>query len=313
MSTALVLGARGSGLTTFVGLLYTAQVRLGTEDADEFRFSADRATIRELEEIYGELGSGRFPVRDADWEEHPLSFVLAFRHGLLHGIGHGGNGAEFDTVRVQVGGIPVEEVAELRAHEAVLEPATRQLLRSQVVLPLVDATALVPESDEATSARLGRADHILAETLHLLVDFVGAERDRRRRRLYPLFVVTKADLFHRETLTQLRAPEGLPSTWTSEARREFGDRLLHRFFPETSRFLAAPRARTAPRVWPPDWYFSSLGVDASGPEQRILRRTIDPAGGWEPEYPFEEYRLLITTLARLARRAPAEPEEIPAA
>jgi len=73
MTSALVVGDRGSGLTTFVGLLYTAQVRLGTEEADEFRFHADRESIRQLEAIYGELGAGRFPERDVNWEEHPLS------------------------------------------------------------------------------------------------------------------------------------------------------------------------------------------------------------------------------------------------
>ncbi|HYB79157.1 MAG TPA: hypothetical protein VEG66_05300, partial [Thermoplasmata archaeon] len=65
MGSALVVGDRGSGLTTFVGLLYAAQLRLGTEERDEFRFSADRETIRQLEGIYGELVAGRFPEWDA--------------------------------------------------------------------------------------------------------------------------------------------------------------------------------------------------------------------------------------------------------
>jgi len=48
MNSALIVGDQGSGLTTFVGLLYTAQVRLGTEAADKFRFHADRDTIQQL-------------------------------------------------------------------------------------------------------------------------------------------------------------------------------------------------------------------------------------------------------------------------
>jgi hypothetical protein len=308
MSSALVLGSRGSGLTTFVGLLYTAQVRLGTQESDEFRFHAERESIRQLEAIYGELGAGRFPVRDANWEEHPLSFMFAFRHGMLRGLGRNGpdSDSEFDTVRVQVGGMPTEEVAELRAHDAVLEQQTRRLLRSQVIIPLIDATSLRPDAAPAEPPRLTRADRVLAETLDLLGGFLGAERERKARRMYPLFVVTKADEFSGDTLRQLAAPGGIPASWSREDRRAFGSRLLRRHFPLTARFLEGPQPRGAFAMAPAEWFFSSLAIDDTGPELKIQRRSLAPAGGWEPEYPFEEYRSLINRLGRLAHRMPVE-------
>ncbi len=308
MSSALVLGARGSGLTTFVGLLYTAQVRLGTQDSDEFRFSADRESIRQLEAIYGELGAGRFPVRDANWEEHPVSFVFAFRHGMLRGLGRNGGGSEggFDTVRVQVGGMATDEVAELREHDALLEESTRRLLRSQVILPLIDATSLRPEIDPASAPRLSRDDRVLAETLDLLGGFLAAERERRARRMFPVFVVTKVDEFSLETLRQLAAPSGIPASWNREARRAFGARLLRRYFPLTGRYMEPPRARSGLMISPPDWFFSSLATEEVAGELRIERRSLAPAGGWEPEYPFEEYRALIGRLGQLAHRLPSD-------
>jgi hypothetical protein len=308
VSSALVLGPRGSGLTTFVGLLYTAQVRLGTQESDEFRFHAERESIRQLEAIYGELGSGRFPVRDANWEEHPLSFMFAFRHGVLRGLGRSAEGpdAEFDTVRVQVGGMPTDEVAELRSHDAVLEAGTRELLRSQVILPLIDAVSLTPDATPTASPRLRPDDRILAETLELLGGFLAAERERKARRMYPLFVVTKSDEFPRETLRQLEAPDGVPPSWTREQRRTFGSRLLRRYFPMTARCLEPPSPRQGPPVAPPEWFFSSLSVDDTGSEVRILRRSLAPEGGWEPDYPFEEYRSLIGRIGRIAHRLPAE-------
>lgn len=308
MSSALVLGTRGSGLTTFVGLLYTAQVRLGTQESDEFRFSADRESIRQLEAIYGDLGAGRFPVRDANWEEHPVSFVFAFRHGVLRGIGRTGGraSAEFDTVRVQVGGMPTEEVAELREHDAVLEESTRRLLRSQVILPLIDATSLSPEPTATGAPRLTLEDRTLAQTLDLLGGFLAAEPERRARRMFPVFVVTKVDEFPRETLRLLAAPGGIPASWSREARRAFGARLLRRYFPLTSRFLESPSPHPGLTLTPPEWFFSSLGTDESTGELRIARRSLAPAGGWEPEYPFEEYRALIGKLGGLAHRLPGD-------
>jgi hypothetical protein len=306
MSSALVVGDRGSGLTTFVGLLYTAQVRLGTEEADEFRFHADRETIRQLEAIYGELGAGRFPERDISWEEHPLSFLLGFRNGKLRGLPRRGPQEEggFGTVRVQVGGISTQELAELREHDAILEESTRRLLRSQVIIPLVDASRLLPEPDGPGSPGLARLDSTLAATLDLVGRFLAAERNRRARTLYPLFVLTKLDRCPPETLVQLRAPPGPLAEWPRIARQGFGRRVLERYLPETMLYLAPSGRGSDLAIEPPEWFFSRLALteDRGGP--RIVRRSLAPVGGWEPDYPFEEYRALIERIAQLAQRLP---------
>jgi hypothetical protein len=309
MSSALVLADRGSGLTTFVGLLYTAQVRLGIDEADEFRFHADRESIRQLESIYGELGSGRFPTHDHDWQQHPLSFVFGFRHGRLRGLARSAGGSEpgFDTVEVQVGGLPTEEAADLHAHDAVLDRETRSLLRSRVVIPLIDAVTLSPDPDGAEQLALARADRMLASTFGLLGKFLAAERDRRSRQLFPLFVVTKVDRMHLDTLRRINAPSGVPSEWKHEGRKTTGDRLLRRYYPETAAFLERSKKGAGFAIAPAEWFYSGLATELIANELRVQRRSLAPIGGWEPSYPFEEYRALIETLGRLAHRLPASP------
>jgi hypothetical protein len=306
VSSALVVGDRGSGLTTFVGLLYTAQVRLGTEEADEFRFHADRETIRRMEGIYGELGAGRFPERDVNWEEHPLSFVLGFRNGRFPRFaGRGGNEeGGFGTVRVQVGGISTQEMVELGEHDAVLEEPTRRLLRGQVVIALVDASRLLPAHDGSPSPLLGEYDARLAATFRLLGQFLSAERNRKSRTMHPLFVLTKFDRCPRATLDQLRAPAGPPAAWPTDARQEVGRKVLERYLPGTLRFLQASSRGAYASVEAPQWYFSGLQLSVGVGTPRIERRSRVPFGGWEPEYPFEEYRALIERLGWLAQRLP---------
>lgn len=307
MSSALVVGDRGSGLTTFVGLLYTAQVRLGSEEADEFRFHADRETIRQLEAIYGELGAGRFPERDVNWEEHPLSFLLAFRNGRLGGrprrgpLGDGG----FASVHVQVGGISTQDLAELREHDAILDESARGLLRSQVIIPLVDGSRLLPLPDGPRAPALVRYDAMLTATLDLLGRFLQAERNRRARTMHPLFVLTKLDRCPPETLAQLHASPGSPETWPGDARQAFGRRLLERYLPETMLFLEPSGRGSHLAIEPPQWFFSRLQLTEDRGVSRIVRRSRFPVGGWEPEYPFEEYRALIERLAWLAQRLPS--------
>lgn len=310
MSSLLVLGDRGSGLTTFVGLLYTVQVRLGTEESDEFRFHADRETIRQLESIYGELGSGRFPYLDLDWEERPMSFVLGFRHGTFLGRARATNptAGAFDTVRVEVGGISADELADLGKHDAVLGEATRKLLRSQAILLLVDASRLAPEPAGPEHDRMAGYDRLLAASLDLLGKFLAAQRRRRARTMFPYFVVTKFDQCPPETLARLEAPTGDPRTWSADDRAHFGARLLHTYLFRTELWMEASRRATGGKVQEPCWFFSSLRTEESQGELRIARRSIVPNGGWEPEYPFEEYRAMIQSLGALAHRLPDQLE-----
>ncbi len=309
MSSALVLGDRGSGLTTFVGLLYTAQVRLGIDAADEFRFHAEREAIRQLEAIYGEIGAGRFPSRDADWEDRPLSFVFGYRQGKIRGLGRheGAEGIGFDTVELQFSSLLTGAVVEVRDHNAVFDASMRRSLRSQIVIPLIDASTLSPEPNGGPESPVARQDRTLAGTLDLLGKFLATEPDRHARRLYPLFVVTKTDMLELETLRRLDAPSGLPEEWSPEARRALGFRLLRTYFPETAAFLEARRRASGVTVAPPDWYFSRLSTEGSGHELKIQRRSRVPVGGWEPVYSFEEYRALIESLGKISHHLPLVP------
>lgn len=309
MSTALVLGERGSGLTTFVGLLYTAQVRLGSEEADEFRFSAERESLRRLGAIYAELCDGKFPEMDVDWEENPLSFVFGFRRGRFSAWSRRAvsEDTEFDTVRLQVGGIPAEEIAELHHHDAVLQAGTRELLRSRVILALVDASWLSAEPAEIGGLPMARYDRILASTLGLLGKFLAAERKTKDRRMCPLFVVTKFDRVRPDALRHVGAPNAAPSQWPASTRRAVGERILTRFLPATAKILTE-RAEGRIAIEPPGWYFSSVRTENRDGETRILRRERTSMGGWEPDYPFEEYRSLLVHLGELAHRFPGTDE-----
>lgn len=302
MSSALVVGGRGSGVSTFLGLLYTAEVRLGCDLSDEFRFHVDRASIRRLEGIYGELGDGRFPESEIDWARTPLTFLVDDRRfGRRHRPPAPGAELELSPFWVEIGGLSTEEAAELAERDAVLDATLRRLLRSRIVLPLVDATNL-PAAEGDPAPRLAVEDRRLARTLELIVRYLSTERRRRARRLFPLFVLTKCDRLPGPAARRLAAPPGPPASWSHAAREEFGSRLLAAYLPETARALerAADRGVEVAR---PSWFFSEVGTEG-GDGRRIRRRWKDPSGGWEPEYPYEEYRALLDRLGDLAHRLP---------
>ncbi len=305
MSSALVVGNPGSGLSTFLGLLYTAEVRLGGEKADEFRFHADRESIRRLEGIYGELGDGRFPESEVDWGRSPLTFLIGFkRTGLRPVLPRGATPeVDFRPFRVEIGGLSTEEVAELGDQDAVLDGSTRRLLRSRIVLPIIDASTIPDDLGEPADGPFPE-DLRLARALDLLLRFLSAERDRHDRKLFPLFVLTKCDRFSAAAARRLDAPSGPPASWDPEARSAFGTRLLAEQLPETLRTLGGARARRVDAA-DPVWFYSEVGTEERE-GIRIRRRWRAPAGGWEPEYPFEEYRALLDRLGEIAYRLPQE-------
>src|SRR5206468_4070816 len=56
-----LLGDRASGKTTFLGLLYAAQVRYGTGVQEDFRFHAPMASLGMMSAVYEGMKDGRFP------------------------------------------------------------------------------------------------------------------------------------------------------------------------------------------------------------------------------------------------------------
>lgn len=302
MSSALVVGAPGAGVSTFLGLLYTAEVRLGSDVDDAYRFHIDRASLRRLEGIYGELGDGRFPESEVDWSRTPISFLVADRRfGRRRGVSAADDDPDASPYWVEIGGLTTDEAVELGQRDAILDAPLRRLLRSRIVLPIVDASWL-GESAGGPGARAGREDVRLAAALELLARFVAAERNRRARRLFPLFVLTKFDRLAPRARHRLGIPDGPPSGWAPEARRELGARFLAADLPETDRALGRARERGI-EVAPPMWFFSEVGTEGDL-GQRIRRRWRPPSGGWEPDYPFEEYRALLDRLGELVHRWP---------
>ncbi len=61
MPRVVIVGARDSGKTTFLGLLYAAQVKFGSERADDFRFHASFESLDEISGVFQRLMSGAFP------------------------------------------------------------------------------------------------------------------------------------------------------------------------------------------------------------------------------------------------------------
>src|SRR5437667_129347 len=73
-----LLGDRASGKTTFLGLLYSAQVKYGTGVQDDFRFHAPIQSLNIMSAVYEGMKDGRFPSATLKEEITELGFVFGY-------------------------------------------------------------------------------------------------------------------------------------------------------------------------------------------------------------------------------------------
>lgn len=296
MTNALVLADRGSGTTTFLGLLYCALVYAGSASGDELRVHAPHGTLRALRGVYAEMMGGDFPSEANELPREELSFLLDFASRAPHWRAPGHRPTE---VKIEIASL--EAFADLRSHSYVSDSLVRARVASQIALVLVDAGRLPPEPDtmeEGSGTMWSRFDSMVARAFEVLGAYHRLDRPRRRLRLQPVFILTKFDRLP-AALRRLTLNGLVPSPTATAARGTWLEEVL------------APRL---PRAWSslrqedrdsgfngPVWFASWVGLDERDPgAPRIRRRSGPQAGSWEVDYPRTEFEALLALLHKLS-------------
>jgi hypothetical protein len=300
MAPALVLSYRGCGTTTFLGLFYAALVRWGSSAHDAFRVHASHDSIKGIKDVYASLVDGYFPSSAPTHRGDDLSFVLGYAPGSGWVRAHRSQGR---SLSVHVA--DVEELSELKGRSFATDGWLRARLSSHVALVLLDASRLPPDPAAILALpnhAFRRYDAEVASCLGLLSAYLRTEGARSRALLQPIFVLTKWDLLPSGLLK--RGDLGPPPSASDPRRRaRWVEALLAERMPQTFGILSGdePGIRYAPATG----FLSSVTTerDAQG-ALRVRRRLRLPEGGYEPDYPYEEFSALITLLQQFS--GPAE-------
>lgn len=307
MSGAVIVSDRGSGTTTFLGLLYAALVRWGSQSEEAFRVHADHATIRALKDVYASLMDGRFPSGGVEYRRSDLSFILGYASQARGWISVPRRATEL-ALHVS----SLEALSELQGQGFVWDQGLRERLASQVAVVLVDASR-IPVDPASLADRSfhpwRKFDAMVGSALALLETYQRTDRLHRRARIHPIFVLTKLDLLppelRRGTLGGI-----VPSPLATAARATWGEDLLASRLPQTWAVLTG--AGHGVRFERPLWFTSWVGVETGpGGEPRVRRHQTAAVGGWEPDYPYPEFESLLAQLHKLSLRV-GDPVPVPA-
>ncbi len=201
-----LLGDRASGKTTFLGLLYAAQVRYGTGVQDDFRFHAPMASLGMMSAVYEGMKDGRFPSATLKEEITELGFIFGYLRKIVGKLPYSG-----------------EDIEEFIDTGIASRPLIQQLLKSVVVGVLVDCSKMTTEIDTPVYKKMLRYDSTVAKLIVAFQTYKKQEYDRLKDsgihpeppRIYPVFVMSKFDTLHDDVLARLGLHRGFP-----EGKRE---------------------------------------------------------------------------------------------
>ena len=315
-----LLGDRASGKTTFLGLLYSAQVKYGTGVQDDFRFHAPMASLNVMSAVYEGMKDGRFPSATLKEEITEISFIFGYLRRIVgklpHYIRQQNWARPFSTLRFSAYDVSGEDIEEFIETGIASRPLIQQLLKSVVVVVLVDCSKMTTDIDTPVYKKMLRYDSTVAKLLVSFQTYKKQEYERLKDSgvhpeppiIYPAFVLAKFDTLRDDVLARLGLHRGFPEG--KRERREYAEALLRVFVPQT---LSQIRGGKVGGVsMDKSEYFLSWvrtetqeGMDPVG-HSRIVRTGFRPEGGGEPDFAYDEYVHFIEHFRDIAHKIPDE-------
>ncbi len=295
MPNIVIVGDRASGKTTFLALLYAAQVKSGSDRADDFRFHVAFESIDEISGVFQQVMSGTFPDSAAKEGIRGITFHLGYRKsglGILSRLrSRGWTPGTPASLRFVLLRNLEEEMDRFRKGSSLTNAMLRDVLDCEAIAILVDGRTLALADEDRQLGALGKYDGAVEA---LLTAMQGSRGRGSRRSLHPIFVFTKFDSVD---------PKALHEVKKTGLRTAYADALLDHNLPNTMARVRAPNPRGA-TFTTPSYFFSWVRTDAAatGRRERIRLRRSE-GGGWEPDYSKDEYLALLGCFWEIARDA----------
>lgn len=323
MCPAAILGERACGKTTFLGLLYAAQVKYGTRVVDTFRFHAPLQSLRLMSQVYEGMKDSRFPGATLKDEMTHIEFMFGYRKSLagrLPAALRDKNWVNpFAKLMFAAYDVSGEDVQEFIDSGVAASPIIQQLLKSHVVVILADCSRMTTAIDSPAFRQMLHYDSEVATLLVSLQTYKKQELSRMVSQgltgtssvIYPAIVLSKFDSLRDDVLAKLGLHRGIPEGNATRKRKEYAEALLRVFMPQTLSQIRG--GKVAGISFDHAAYFFSwvrteaaeAGMQPVG-APRISRKGFSAEGGGEPDFSYDDYVAFIEHFRGIANKIPDE-------
>lgn len=296
-----IIGTRGCGKSTFIGLLYQAMERYSNENPNEFIYYVTAETGEKIYDIRNNMLSGEYPAATTRNQLEQLKFLLGFRPkpheqvvNTFKNFARFGKYGNFLGMILSVYDISGEDVEEYR-HNKSINKEIKQVFDADILVIIIDTSKF-------TNSTLGRKyrkmlyyDKELAIILSSYVEY--RNKTKINEKLHPIFIFAKIDALDAE-IREEHEIESLSEKYEGKKCEKIGNNLMRSY-------LSASRAAIygAQKVGVPlakAVYFYSWveeekvdGVPMVGAQHRL--KVIKPLGKIEharnvyPEHMYEAF------------------------
>jgi len=299
----VIIGDRGSGKTTFLGLLYAAQVKSGTDTADDFRFHVTYESLDEITEVFQQLMSGSFPDAASKEGIREIRFHLSYgRAGrfLSRLRSRGSAPGEAASFRFVLLRNLEDDLSPFRRGTSGTNGKLRDVLESDAIAILVDSTRLAVNDKDREVGSMGKYD----TAVESLLSTIQRSRSRDARSVvYPIFIFSKFDSVRPEALRAADVESEPPGVSKPGPRSAYARALLDHNLPKTMAKIGVHEARGLKFATPSycfSWVRTERAAQGRPPKVRLRR---SGAIGWEPDYSKDEYIALLDSLRTIATHA----------
>lgn len=296
-----IVGDRDSGKTTFLGLLYAAQVKSGSDRKDEFRFHATFESLEEITLVFQRLMSGSFPDVATKEGIHEIRFRLGYRKpglGILPRLRSRQWAPEaFATLRFTLLRRLDHEMSRLAKGSSIADGRLRDVLDGDAVAILVDSTKLTVNGEDAQPGPMRDYDGAVES---LLTAIQRWREQGSRQPLHPIFILSKFDRVRSEVLRAAKVEATPPPVGRRRPRAAYAEALLDANLPRTLEKVRA-RVRGGLRFATPSYFFSWVRTQEAAPgRSETIRLRRSEVSGWQPDYPRDEYLAFLERLRDMA-------------
>ena len=314
MPTA-VLGDRACGKTTFIALLYAAQIQYTDEEANKeiFKFTSEPHVTSYMGELFNQLKMGRWPDATMKGQTSKISFLFGYR-SMMKAFAQKLIGTKrfekpYDTLKFTVYDVAGEDVQDIiRTPDGYLSEEipdeAKELLESRVLVFLIDAQKISAKVRSKGYMKMINYDKEMATLISLISSYNSRKKDPEQRRIYPVIVFTKFDMVPRATLQAMGLDADYPPVDDMKARRAYSETILKKFYEQTLAYLKGGMLKGV-SFDKAAYFFSEVQTgfnEDQGIESPLMK-------GERIDYSYDEYEAFIKYFKKVANDMPDQVKE----
>ena len=319
MPTAII-GDRACGKTTFLGLLYAAQINYTNmaTDRETFKFTADPQVAGYMGEMYNQLRMGGWPDATVKGQSSKISFLFGYKRMM-------GQAAQriplprwvkiktwakpYSTLKFTVYDVAGEDVQDIiRTPDGYLSEdipdEAKDLLESRILILLIDAQKISAKVRSKPYMKMINYDKEMATLISLIASYNSKKTDPLERKIYPAIVFTKFDMVPKATLQEMGLKDVYPPLKDQKSRKNYAETIMRRFYKQTLAYLRGGVLKGV-SFDEAAYFFSEVETGFNedlGIESPMMK-------GDEVNYSYPEYEAFINYFRKIANNMPDEVKE----